>query len=198
MEADMIGTLLTALALTGCAKKTEPVEQAVDRSDVNDNQWRYTIVDLDPSLVQNCNIPSTQTYFKYDSAELSDSGKAVVNDIAECVNDGPLKGAELVVVGSTDPKGTDEYNMKLGMSRAESVEKALSKNGVSKTRVTTVSLGEVKASASPEQWPKDRQVRVEVAPGTVAVQSVESTDDKEPTRAEDDEVPPNEKDPGNQ
>jgi len=194
----MIGTFLAALALTGCAKKDEPVEQAVDRKDASD--WRYTIVDLDPSLAQNCGISQTQTYFKYDSAELSDSGKEVVNDIAQCVNDGPLKGAELVVVGTTDPKGTDEYNMKLGMSRAESVEKALSKNGVSKTRVTTVSLGEVKASASPDAWPKDRQVRVEVAPGTVAVQTVEGTTDidKEPTRAEDDETPANEKDPGNQ
>jgi peptidoglycan-associated lipoprotein len=197
MEADMISTFLAALALTGCAKKAEPVEQAVDRNELNDDEWRYTIVDLDPSLVQNCGISTTQTYFKYDSAELTDNGKKVVDDIAECVNDGPLKGAELVVVGSTDPKGTDEYNMKLGMSRAESVEKALSKNGVSKTRVTTVSLGEVKASASPEQWPKDRQVRVEVAPGTVAVQSVESTD-KEPTRPEDDETPTDEKSPGNQ
>ena len=182
----MISTFLAALALTSCAKKNEPVEQAVDRNELNDAEWRYTIVDLDPSLVQNCGISTTQTYFKYDSAELTENGKAVVDDIAQCVNDGPLKGAELVVVGSTDPAGTDEYNMKLGMSRAEAVEKALSKNGVSKTKVTTVSLGEVKASASPEAWPKDRQVRVEVAPGTIAVQTVEGTDTKEPTRAEDD------------
>jgi outer membrane protein OmpA-like peptidoglycan-associated protein len=186
----MIGTFLAALALTGCAKKNEPVEQAVDRNELNDTEWRYTIVDLDPSLVQNCGISNTKTYFKYDSAELSDDGKEVVDDIAECVTDGPLKGAELVVVGSTDPSGTDKYNMELGMSRAQAVEKALSKNGVSKTKVTTVSLGEVKASASPETWPKDRQVRVEVAPGTVAVQSVESTDGKEPTRAEDDTTTP--------
>lgn len=185
----MIGTFLAALALTGCAKKSEPVEQAADRQDLDDNEWRYTIVDLDPSLVQNCGISTTQTYFKYDSAELTDNGKAVVGNIAECVTDGPLKGAELVVVGSTDPSGTDKYNMELGMSRAESVEKALSKNGVSKTKVTTVSLGEVKASASPDAWPKDRQVRVEVAPGTIAVQTVESTD-KEPTRAEDDTTTP--------
>ena len=184
----MIGTFLAALALTGCAKKDEPVEQAVNRQQLDDSDWRYTIVDFDPSLVQNCGISTTKTYFKYDSAELSDNGKEVVNDIAECVTDGPLKGAELVVVGSTDPAGSDQYNMKLGMSRAESVEKALSKNGVSKTKVTTVSLGEVKASASPDTWPKDRQVRVEVAPGTIAVQTVESTDPKEPTRAEDDET----------
>ena len=191
----MIGTLLAALALTGCAKKNEPVEQAVDRNELDDSEWRYTIVDFDPSLVQNCGISTTQTYFKYDSAELSDNGKEVVGDIANCVTDGPLKGAELIVVGSTDPAGTDQYNMKLGMSRAESVEKALSKNGVSKTRVTTVSLGEVKASASPDTWPKDRQVRVEVAPGTIAVQAVESIE-KDDTRAETDETPTDEKDPG--
>ena len=192
----MIGTFLAALALTGCAKKEEPVEQAVNRNQLDDSEWRYTIVDFDPSLVQNCGISTTKTYFKYDSDKLSEDGKEVVDDVAKCVTDGPLKGAELIVVGSTDPKGSDEYNMKLGMSRAEAVEKALSKNGVSKTRVTTVSLGEVKASASPEAWPKDRQVRVEVAPGTVAVQTTEGTTD-EPTRAEDDESPSNEKDPGN-
>ena len=191
----MTRILLAALALMGCAKKNEPVEQAVDRDQLDEGEWRYTIVDFDPSLVSNCGISTTQTYFKYDSAELSDNGKAVVENIAECVTDGPLKGAELVVVGSTDPAGTDQYNMKLGMSRAESVEKALAKNGVAKTRVTTVSLGEVKATASPDTWPKDRQVRVEVAPGTIAVETVESTE-KDATRAEDDETPTDEKDPG--
>ena len=191
----MTPILLAALALTGCAKKNEPVEQAVDREQLDDGEWRYTIVDFDPSLVQNCGIATTRTYFKYDSAELSDDGKEVVGDIAECVTDGPLAGAELVVVGSTDPAGTDKYNMELGMSRAESVEKALSKNGVGKTRVTTVSLGEVKASASPDTWAKDRQVRVEVAPGTIAVETVESIE-KDATRAEDDETPTDEKDPG--
>jgi peptidoglycan-associated lipoprotein len=186
MEEDMIGILLSTLALTGCAKKGEPVEQAMNRDEAtaDDGEWRYTIVDFDPSLVQNCGVSTTQTYFKYDSAALSDNGKDVVTDIAACVTDGPLKGAELVVVGTTDPAGTDQYNMELGMSRAESVEKELAKNGVSKTRVTTVSLGEVKASASPDAWAKDRQVRVEVAPGTVAVKTVES-DGEEATTDEE-------------
>jgi peptidoglycan-associated lipoprotein len=177
----MIATILASLALTGCAKQQEPVEKAVTRDDAttDDGAWRYTIVDFDPSLVQNCGVSTTQTYFQYDSAKLSENGKDVVDEIASCVTDGPLEGAELVVVGTTDPAGTDEYNMKLGMSRAESVEKELAKNGVSKTRVTTVSLGEVKASASPDAWPKDRQVRVEVAPGTVAVKDVPAADDDE-------------------
>ncbi len=181
----MIGTTLTILALSGCAKKGEPVDQAVNRSELDDAEWRYTIVDFNPSLVQNCGISTTQTYFKYDSAQLSDNGKDVVDDIAECVTDGPLKGAELVVVGSTDPEGTDQYNMELGMSRAEAVEKELSKNGVGKTRVTTVSLGEVKASASPDTWAKDRQVRVEVVPGTIAVQTVTSDDSDGTTTTEE-------------
>jgi outer membrane protein OmpA-like peptidoglycan-associated protein len=186
MEEDMIG-ILVSLALSGCAKKSEPVEQAVSRSDLPEDagEWRYTIVDFDPSLVQNCGISTTHTYFKYDSDQLSENGKDVVTDIANCVTDGPLKGAELIVVGSTDPAGTDQYNMELGMSRAESVEKELSKNGVAKTRVTVVSLGEVKASASPDTWPKDRQVRVEVAPGTVAVKTVSSDEPGEPTTTDE-------------
>jgi outer membrane protein OmpA-like peptidoglycan-associated protein len=115
-----------ATLMAACAKKEEPVQKAVTQEKLSqdDGEWRYTIVDFDPSLVKNCGITTTETYFKYDSAKLNESGERMVDGIAECVTDGPLKGAELVVVGSTDPQGTDQYNERLGMSRQVRVELA--------------------------------------------------------------------------
>ncbi len=46
------------------------------------------------------------------------------------------------IQGNTDSKGTDDYNMALGMRRAESVKAYLGTQGISGDRVSTRSLGE--------------------------------------------------------
>ena len=46
------------------------------------------------------------------------------------------------IQGHTDSKGTEEYNMKLGERRAESVKTYLGTQGISADRVATKSFGE--------------------------------------------------------
>jgi outer membrane protein OmpA-like peptidoglycan-associated protein len=49
---------------------------------------------------------------------------------------------KLSVTGHTCIVGTDEYNQKLGMKRAEEIEKYLEKQGVAQERITVASMGE--------------------------------------------------------
>ena len=51
------------------------------------------------------------------------------------------------IQGNTDSKGSDEYNMKLGMRRAESVKAFLGTQGISSDRVSTRSFGETQPVA---------------------------------------------------
>jgi outer membrane protein OmpA-like peptidoglycan-associated protein len=68
-----------------------------------------------------------------------------------------------LLVGHTDPRGTAEYNDKLGLDRAERVKRYLVTNGVDTGRVLTSSVGESEASASPQDWAKDRRVEIQLA-----------------------------------
>ena len=66
-----------------------------------------------------------------------------------------------MIVGSTDPVGSDQYNKELGMSRADAVRDYTSGQGVAAPRVETVSKGEAAADPSaPGGWPDDRRVTV--------------------------------------
>ena len=79
------------------------------------------------------------------------------------MKDGPLKGQSIRLVGRTDPRGNEEYNEKLGTKRAESVKSYLVKAGVEAARVEVTSYGKDDASPSPEDWPSDRRVQIELS-----------------------------------
>jgi peptidoglycan-associated lipoprotein len=78
-------------------------------------------------------------YFDFDSSKLSDAAKKRVEAQACWLNTYP--GTKITVEGHTDNRGTAEYNMALGNSRANSTAKALASLGVSQDRVTVVSYG---------------------------------------------------------
>ena len=66
------------------------------------------------------------------------------------------------MIGRTDPRGTEEYNEKLGQERAKSVKDYLVKAGVEAARIETESRGKDDASPAPEDWPSDRRVQIEL------------------------------------
>ncbi|MBM4372521.1 MAG: OmpA family protein [Deltaproteobacteria bacterium] len=78
-------------------------------------------------------------YFEYDDSTLTPQGREVVQRNAECV----LRTDRVVVVaGHTDPRGTEEYAMALGLRMAESVRRELMAAGVPETRIKTFSRGD--------------------------------------------------------
>jgi outer membrane protein OmpA-like peptidoglycan-associated protein len=126
-------------------------------------QWRITHVYIDVGLAEICGIAEAETHFDYDSAELDRQAEARVEALGECFTSGPLRDRELVLVGHTDPRGSDAYNRELGMSRAESVAQALQREGVSPARIDLASRGAAKAGDDPEAWDDDRRVDVRLA-----------------------------------
>lgn len=62
------------------------------------------------------------------------------------------------IQGHTDSKGSDEYNMKLGLRRAESVKAFLATQGISADRVSTKSFGKSDPVADNEINGKDNPV----------------------------------------
>lgn len=164
---------MTAAAATGCqtpepespeAGLTKPVDppqppdlgRSPPRVETNllYNLW------LTDSVRSVCAGPSP--FFEFNSADGAGS-QPTMQTLVNCMIDGPLKGKAIQLVGHTDPRGTADYNEKLGLERAERVKRYLVSNGVDAGRVQTSSVGEAEASSSPADWPKDRRVEIRLA-----------------------------------
>lgn len=96
---------------------------------------------------------ASDVLFHFDSAQLSAKAEANLKDIATIINEIP-EGV-VKVVGHTDAKGTDQYNLKLSKSRAQSVAEFLVKRGVDRSRLSPEGHGEKEPIAKNEMNGKD-------------------------------------------
>ena len=83
---------------------------------------------------------AADAFFDFDKSVLKPEGKAKLDDLASKV-----KGINLeviIAVGHTDSVGTDAYNQKLSVRRAEAVKAYLVSKGIEKNRVYTEGKGE--------------------------------------------------------
>lgn len=97
-------------------------------------------------------------YFGYDQYTLDDAAKAILQRSAECLSSTPRK---VTVLGHTDPRGTDEYNIGLSDSRAQAVITYLVRLGIDPGRMRKVPKGESEATGNDESgWTRDRRVEL--------------------------------------
>ena len=119
-------------------------------------------IHVDDAIAELCDIPTPN--FSFDSAKLTKQAKSSLQVLAECFISGRAKGKRLALVGHTDPRGEDDYNLALGDRRAGSVAKQLLKNGLSDDRIDVTSRGEMEASGTDEAgWSNDRRVDIRLA-----------------------------------
>ena len=101
--------------------------------------------------------------FDFDKSVLKPEGKAKLDDLT-----GKLQGVNLeviIAVGHTDSVGTDAYNQKLSIRRAEAVKAYLLSKGIEANRVYTEGKGEKQPVADNKTAAgraKNRRVEVEV------------------------------------
>ena len=100
-------------------------------------------------------------YFEYDSADLTDADQELLTTHAGYLVANP--GQHITLEGSTDERGSREYNIALGDQRALSVQRILELNGVATEQSTVVSYGEEKPAAeghSDAAWRLNRRVEL--------------------------------------
>ena len=106
---------------------------------------------------------AADAFFDFDKAVLKPEGKAKLDDLV-----GKVQGINLeviIAVGHTDSVGTDAYNQKLSVRRAEAVKAYLVSKGIEKNRVYTEGKGEkqpVADNKTSEGRAKNRRVEIEV------------------------------------
>jgi OOP family OmpA-OmpF porin len=106
---------------------------------------------------------SADTFFDFDKAVLKPDGKKALDELTTKLQDMNLE--VIIAVGHTDAIGSDAYNQKLSVRRAESVKRYLVSKGVEPNRVYTEGKGKKQPIASnktKEGRAKNRRVEVEV------------------------------------
>lgn len=113
---------------------------------------------------------AADAFFDFDKATLKPEGKAKLDDLTDKVKGITLE--VIIAVGHTDSVGSDAYNQKLSVRRAEAVKAYLVSKGIEKNRVYTEGKGEKQPIAdnkTKEGRAKNRRVEIEVV-GTRAAQ----------------------------
>lgn len=98
-------------------------------------------------------------FFNYDNAEIRNDEDALVQTDAQFLAAHP--SLRLVIEGHCDERGSEDYNMVLGQSRAARVREALIKQGISGDRIKLISLGKEKpfctAAENESCWSQNRR-----------------------------------------
>lgn len=78
-------------------------------------------------------------FFDYDKYDLRSQDASTVDQDASFLVQHP--NIKIVIVGHCDDRGSEEYNIALGQSRAESLQKAFVNHGIASSRIRVLSVG---------------------------------------------------------
>jgi OOP family OmpA-OmpF porin len=101
--------------------------------------------------------------FDFDKAVIKPEGKSKLDDLANKVK--AINLEVVIAIGHTDSIGSDAYNQKLSVRRAESVKAYLVSKGIEPNRIYTEGKGEkqpVASNKTKEGRAKNRRVEIEV------------------------------------
>jgi len=112
-------------------------------------------------------LATRNIYFDTDKYKLRPESITRLNEITQFLTTN--SGINISIEGHCDSRNTDEYNMVLGQNRAQAAYNYLKKQGITETRMSTVSYGERRPAApndSPENMQLNRRDEFKVVGGT--------------------------------
>lgn len=189
MTIKMIAISLSVLALTACATKPEiiPVDNTptveapppVIQAPTAPPRMVETTPDVQP-LPYEGPIPGSmedfayrsggepRIYFGYNSYTLNADARAALGQQAQWLQ--TYSNVNAIVEGNADERGTREYNLALGARRADTVKAFLVSQGVSPSRLTTVSYGKerpIDARSNEAGWSRNRNGHTNITSGAI-------------------------------
>lgn len=109
--------------------------------------------------------------FEYDASDVTDAARASLDAKLPILRTN--MAIRIRISGHTDARGSDEYNLALGLRRAASTRKYLSDRGIAVTRIDIVSFGEERPAATGDDdtaFAKNRRAEFEILSGADALQ----------------------------
>jgi peptidoglycan-associated lipoprotein len=184
--------MLAFTAVAACKKKPEvmpapaPAPTAVAQPKVNtdsinaaraaDEARRKAAADAEDARRNAAGIAAAKAaigqviYFDYDKDEIRDDQTAALEAKIPVLT--LNTNIRIRVLGNTDNRGSDEYNLALGQRRAATVKRYLVSRGIAESRIETVSFGEERPAMQGENedaWAKNRRDEFEIIAGGDAI-----------------------------
>jgi peptidoglycan-associated lipoprotein len=152
------------LALTvGCAKKTTKIDPIPEPAPAPAYEPPPPPPEPEPEpVVEDPSSFLVPVYFDYDKSNLRPDAMSTLESIGPFLNRNP--SMRIMIEGHADERGTDEYNIGLGESRAKSALNWLVNYGISESRIETVSYGRarpVNPNCGEDDYCHSRNRRVE-------------------------------------
>ena len=153
-EGAIIGAVVggTAGAIIGkrMDKKAEELDQELENAEV-ERVGEGIKVTFDSGLL-----------FEFDSANIQGKAEENLTEFAQTMRD--FKESNILIVGHTDAKGSEDYNQRLSENRAQSAANFLIRQGLTGDRITTTGKGESEPVATNDtEAGRQQNRRVEVA-----------------------------------
>jgi peptidoglycan-associated lipoprotein len=111
-----------------------------------------------PAIPPQCR--SMRIGFDLDSHGINAEARQTFSAASECFS---LSSVQFRVEGHADERGTTDYNLALGQRRADAVQRYLASQGVTSSRISTVSYGEEKPleyGQSESAWAANRRAEI--------------------------------------
>jgi len=171
LAAKWLGCGVLALTVAACASDKTPARQpsdvdAMSASNSTPNSDADTTIQISDDFRRECQLPNEPQeapHFDYADATLKAHGKNVLDDVAKCLSEGPLKGRVITIIGRTDVRGSAAYNKALSANRAEAARNYVVARGVPASTVRIIARGEQGAQGTDEAtMALDRRVDFEL------------------------------------
>lgn len=141
-------------------KRVASQEPVAERVTVKEVRVEKTVLKEVSKIVEVEKIVFPDVAFRFNSTELTDLGKGKVYLTAQRLKE--KSDIVVVIEGHADYIGSEEYNQRLGLRRAETVMKELAQLGIEPGRITVASFGESKPLIDQQtDWARAVNRRVE-------------------------------------
>lgn len=175
LDFDYRATTATSIAVAlltfACAsKQAEPRDASAavaeeQRADTSTPD-REATVQISKAVRDRCGLAEGEQgapRFEFDKSSLRARGQNVLDDVARCLKEGPLKGEVVTIIGRADSRGSEAHNDELGTTRAAAARNYLAQRGVPADRLKIMSRGEQGSHGDDEaSYALDRRIDIEL------------------------------------
>jgi len=158
-SATVVLPLIVLLAMSaGCSRKPKPVAVPANVEPKVTTEV-VTPSEAKPETVTPAGPELRDVFFDYDRFVLRDDARDALTGDGKFLVDNA--GAQVLLEGHCDERGTVEYNLALGERRAGAVKGYLVQYGVDASRLRTISYGEERPFAQGQDeaaWSQNRRV----------------------------------------
>lgn len=142
MNYKAFGFLAALAFLSACADNNSATNGATTGGGASASSMGSATPGSQQDLVANV---GDRVFFGYDQTNLSSDARATLDRQAQWMQRYPQVTVQLA--GNTDERGTEEYNLALGQRRANAARDYLVAQGVSGSRIRTISYGKERPAA---------------------------------------------------